>query len=85
MKMKIELSWERQWFALVATGDLFPLGDHGDFETAEQSAKNLGLEVVWLADAETVTRWQEEIDFTKKWGPRWLLHKAQARMKGVQQ
>ena len=54
--------WERQWFALLVTGDLFPLGDHGDYEAADATARNLGCEFVWLADAETVTQWREVID-----------------------
>jgi len=53
--------WDRQWFALLVTGDLFPLGDHGDFEAADATARNLGCEFVWLADAETVTQWAEVI------------------------
>ena len=30
--------WDRQWFALLVTGDLFPLGDHGDYEAADDPA-----------------------------------------------
>jgi hypothetical protein len=54
--------WGRQWFALLVSGDLVPLGDHGDFDAADATAQSLGLETVWLADAETVTRWREIID-----------------------
>ena len=54
-------SWDRQWFALLVTGDLFPLGDHGDFEAADATACNLGCEFVWLANAQTVAQWQEVI------------------------
>ena len=54
-------AWDRQWFALCSSGDLVPLGDHGDYEAADATANDLGLETIWLTDAETVTQWQETI------------------------
>ena len=55
-------SWDRQWFALLNNGDLFPLGDHGDFEAADATARDLGCEAIWIADAKTVTQWRKVIE-----------------------
>jgi len=50
------------YYALQNNGDLFILGDHGDIEAADDTANDLGLEVVWLADQETVEQWRAVID-----------------------
>ena len=44
---RVQQTWERQWFALLACGNLAPLGDHGDYEAAE-APQALMLEVIWL-------------------------------------
>ena len=62
---RVQQTWERQWFALLACGNLAPLGDHGDYEAAEATASDLGLEVIWLADADTITQWQKSAEFVK--------------------
>jgi len=62
---RVQQAWERQWFALLACGNLAPLGDHGDYEAAEATASDLGLEVIWLADADTITQWQKSAEFVK--------------------
>jgi len=46
------------YYALQSNGDLFILGDHGDIEAAEETAQDIGLEVVWLADQETIEQWR---------------------------
>jgi len=55
-------SAERQWFALCADGNLAPLGDHGDYEAADDTARDLGLEVVWLIDGPGATQWAHVIN-----------------------
>ena len=50
------------YYALQSNGDLFILGDHGDIESAEETAQDVGLEVVWLADQETIEQWRAMID-----------------------
>lgn len=38
------------WFALNEDGLLYNLGDHGDYEAANDTAEDLGLNVIWLFD-----------------------------------
>jgi hypothetical protein len=38
------------WFALNEDGLLYNLGDHGDYEAADATATDLGLNTVWLFD-----------------------------------
>ena len=51
------MSIKRQWFALCSDNTMKHLGDFGDFNAAEECADDLGLEVVWLLDRETLTDW----------------------------
>ncbi|MFZ9080549.1 MAG: hypothetical protein ACO23H_18595 [Alphaproteobacteria bacterium] len=46
-----------QYFALQSNGELFALGDHGDFEAADQTSLDQHLEVVWIADSQTAQQW----------------------------
>jgi len=43
---------------------LHPLGDCGDFDAAEEIANDLGLDAIWIADAETVKQWADTIRTT---------------------
>ena len=54
-------SKDRKWFALSCLGNLHPLGDCGDFEAANEIANDVGLDAIWIADAETVMQWFETI------------------------
>ncbi len=54
-------SWERTWFALCSDGSLAIVGDHGDFEAADATASDLGLDVVWLLRGEDAAQWAETI------------------------
>jgi len=40
------------------------IGDCGDFEAAEEIANDLGLDAIWIADAETVKQWADTIRTT---------------------
>lgn len=51
-----------QYFALQSNGELFALGDHGDFEAADQTCLDQHLEVVWIADSETAQQWKTCIE-----------------------
>ena len=62
--------WNRQWFALCTDGLLVALGDHGDYEAAEFTSRDLGLDViwirnVWLIDADQAGQWQATIETIK--------------------
>jgi len=55
-------SINRQWFALDAgAGLVYALGDCGDFEAAEQTARDLDIQAVWIADADTARQWARAI------------------------
>tara|TARA_R100001443_G_scaffold10217_1_gene19721 strand:- start:1506 stop:1709 length:204 start_codon:yes stop_codon:yes gene_type:complete len=54
-------SKDRQWFALSCLGNLFALGDCGDFDAATEIADDLGLDAIWIADVDTVTQWIKTI------------------------
>lgn len=36
------------YFALASDGLFYNLGDHGDFEAANDTAENLKIEIIWL-------------------------------------
>lgn len=59
--MRMESAWSRQWFALLVSGEVVSLGDHGDFEAAEATATDLGLSVVWLIDGLGASQWARTI------------------------
>jgi len=50
------------YFCLDAdTGDIFFLGNHGDFEAAEDTAKCLGLNSVWTFGENTAQNWAQQL------------------------
>lgn len=57
-------SKDRQWFALGICGNLFPLGDCGDFDAADEIAVDALGDYFWLADADTAIQWMNTIKAT---------------------
>jgi hypothetical protein len=55
----------RYWYCLAADGNLYILGDHGDFEAADDAADEMGLEAVWLFDQTTADEWWETLKSVK--------------------
>jgi hypothetical protein len=51
----------RQWFALGFDGNMYAIGDCGDYETADEIAVDMGIDVMWLADYETAKQWLDTI------------------------
>ena len=49
------------YFALASDGLMYCLCNCGDFEAAEESAKDLGIEAVWIADESTARQWLENL------------------------
>ena len=49
------------WFALGNDGQMYCLCDCGDMEAAEESATDLGVEAVWIADEKTARQWYERL------------------------
>ena len=55
-------SFARYWFALCADGDLVRLGDFGDYEAADETAEDMGLEVIWLVCGNDAAQWADTIN-----------------------
>ena len=51
-------SAERQWFALTESG-VVPLGDCGDYEAADEIAKDLALEAIRLIHPLEAQKWAD--------------------------
>ncbi len=50
------------WFALADDGLMYCLCDCGDFEAAEESAADLGINAIWIADEEAARQWQARLN-----------------------
>ena len=50
-------SSEQPWFALADDGQIYALGDHGDFDAAEETAASIAINAIWIADKETAEQW----------------------------
>ena len=50
------------WFALANDGVVYCLCGCGDFEAAEESAKDLGIETVWIANPKQAKQWQHRLN-----------------------
>ena len=49
---------DRFWYALGNDGNMYCLGDCGDFEVAEEIAEDtIDCGVVWIADKNTANQW----------------------------
>jgi len=49
------------WFALADDGELHNLCDCGDFEAAEESAKDMGINPIWTFDEFIAINWLNTI------------------------
>jgi len=49
------------YFCLASDGLLYNLGDHGDCEAAEDTARSLGLDVIWMFGEETAHSWRDTL------------------------
>lgn len=58
----LEDHYSNVWFALAADGLLYCLCDCGDFEAAEESAKDLGIDAVWIIDEAAARQWQARLN-----------------------
>jgi len=51
------------YYCLAADGLLWKLGDHGDIEAADDTAKSMGLEAIWIFDEERMQGWRATLNF----------------------
>jgi hypothetical protein len=49
------------YFALNSDGLLYNLGDHGDWEAAEETASDLRLDLIWTLNEDEALNWAEFI------------------------
>lgn len=49
------------YFCLASDGLLYNLGDHGDFDAAEDTAQSIGLDVIWLFGELTAHSWRDNL------------------------
>ena len=54
--------FSRMWFAVCADGTLSVLGDHGDYDAADATAEDLGLDVIWLVCGDDAAQWADTIN-----------------------
>jgi hypothetical protein len=50
-----------EFFCLSADGLIYFLGNHGDHEAAEETAADMGLDVIWLFGQDTAQSWADII------------------------
>lgn len=50
------------WFALDEAGNLWCLGDCGDFDAAEQSALDMCVNPIWIIDEQQAREWQARLN-----------------------
>ena len=50
------------WFCLNSDGELYILGDHGDFEAAEDTAKSMGLDPIWTFGEASARQWRSVLN-----------------------
>lgn len=46
------------FFCLSSDGQLYILGNHGDWEAAEDTATNMGLDPIWVFGEESAKQWR---------------------------
>ena len=51
----------RDYYCLADDGELWILGDHGDFEAAEATAIDMGLNPIWILDSITADQWRDTL------------------------
>jgi hypothetical protein len=50
------------YYCLASDGLLWVLGNHGDIEAADDTAKSMGLEAVWILDEKTAESWRNTLN-----------------------
>jgi hypothetical protein len=55
------MSYAYDYFCLASDGLIYLLGNHGDIEAADDTARSIGLEAIWLFNEETAKEWMETL------------------------
>ena len=56
------MGYSNVWFALADDGEVYCLCDCGDFDAAEESADDLGINAIWIIDEQGARQWQERLN-----------------------
>ena len=51
----------QDFFCIGADGNLWILGNHGDYEAANDTAESLGIDAIWLFGEDTAAQWMEKL------------------------
>ena len=51
------MSYAYDYFCLASDGLIYALGNHGDIEAADDTARSIALEAIWIFDQETAHDW----------------------------
>ena len=54
------------YFALNSDGLIYNLGDHGDWESADETAHDMMLEPIWMIDEYEAVNWADFIQTSIK-------------------
>ena len=49
------------YFCIGADGRLWILGNHGDYQAAEDTANSLNVDVIWMITKSTATDWRDSL------------------------
>ena len=52
----------QMYYCLDTSGDLRSLGKHGDYESANDAAERLGVDVIWLIDEIEAYNWRNVLN-----------------------
>jgi len=55
------MSYAYDYFCLASDGLIYALGNHGDIEAADDTARSIGVEAIWLFNEETAKEWMETL------------------------
>jgi hypothetical protein len=50
------------YYCLASDGLLYALGNHGEYEAANDTAESLGLDVIWLFGEATRDSWRDSLN-----------------------
>jgi hypothetical protein len=51
------------YYCLASDGLLYALGNHGDYEAANDTAESLGLDVIWMFGEATRDSWRDSLNY----------------------
>lgn len=58
----IKVNESEMYFCLAADGLIYILGNHGDYEAAEETAQSLGLDVIWMFGEDSARSWRDTLN-----------------------